>query len=242
MDSIPEQDEFEETFGIAMRTSTRMSFNILLSVRLILTNTCRRRNVGLLAAFLKLVHCFVFSALLQHKNFVVVRRKTDPCIGYVRFAETERLLEVEILKFIDVIRSPMNPVLSGVEFRPVYGRTLVSMRAASDEFRCPEKPDEHLWSAASQLVKGGTFMHIHLAAHMDLEYHHSFRGGRLSIINFNASIRLKSTRVGTKGCITPGSNAVIRTSQLKPTCGVVGDLVFNLQAIPWSRFSPQHGF
>ncbi|KAI6151683.1 hypothetical protein BKA82DRAFT_1001702 [Pisolithus tinctorius] len=54
----------------------------------------------------------------------------------------------------------------------------------------------------------------------------------VSIINFSTSIRLKSTRVRTKGYITPGSNAVIRASQLKPTCGVVGDLVFNLQAIP----------
>lgn len=220
-----------------------MSFNRVFLVCLILRNTCERRNVGLIAAFLELVHCFVFSAsvdtLLQHENFVVVRRKTDGRIGYIRFAETERQLEVEILKFIDVIRSPMNTVLSGVEFRPVHGKTLVSMRAVSDEFKCLEKP---LWSAASQLVEGGAFVHIHLAAHMDFEYRHSFRGGRLSIINFNASIRLKSTRVGTKGYITPGSNAVIRTSQLKPTCRVVRDLVFNLQPIPRSRFSPQYGF
>lgn len=110
---------------------------------------------------------------------MIVRNKTDRRIGYVKFAQTERQLEVEILKFIGVIRYLMNHVHSGVEFRPVHGGPLVSMCAAGDEFRCPEKPDEHVRSAASQLVEGVAFMHVHLAAHMDLEHHVPFRGGRL---------------------------------------------------------------
>ncbi|KAI5988876.1 hypothetical protein EDC04DRAFT_2912387 [Pisolithus marmoratus] len=160
-----------------------------------------------------------------HENLAVVRRKTDDSVGYLKFVETARQREVKILQFLSGIQSPMNHTISGVGFWPVQGGTMISMPVAGARLTSLEKPNEHLWSAASQLVEGVAFMHAHLVAHMDLKPENIIippQGGRLSIIDFSSSILLKSEKqkfrgiAGTTGYIAP---EVERGDAYKPSPG-----------------------
>jgi len=85
---------------------------------------------------------------------------------------------------------------------PVAGGWLTGLR----------NPDAHLWSVATQLFEVVGFMHQHGVAHMDLKPQNILippAGGRLSIIDFNTSLRVKGIRqrfrgsVGTTGYIAP---------------------------------------
>ncbi|KAI6012997.1 kinase-like domain-containing protein [Pisolithus marmoratus] len=147
-----------------------------------------------------------------HENLAVVRRKTDDSVGYLKFVETARQREVKILQFLSGIQSPMNHTISGVGFWPVQGGTMISMPVAGARLTSLERPNEHLWSAAIQLVEGVAFMHAQLVAHMDLKPENIIippQGGRLSIIDFSSSILLKSEKrkfrgiAGTTGYIAP---------------------------------------
>ncbi|KAI6014665.1 kinase-like domain-containing protein [Pisolithus marmoratus] len=89
---------------------------------------------------------------------------------------------------------------------------MISMPVAGGRLTSLERPNEHLWSAASQLVEGVAFMHAQLVAHMDLKPQNIIippQGGRLCIIDFSSSIRLKSEKekfrgiAGTPGYIAP---------------------------------------
>jgi serine/threonine protein kinase len=75
-----------------------------------------------------------------------------------------------------------------------------------------EKPDMHLWSVAKQLFEAVDFMHRHGVAHMDLKPQNILiprNGGRLFIIDFNTSLRVKGIEqrirgiVGTTGYTAP---------------------------------------
>ena len=74
------------------------------------------------------------------------------------------------------------------------------------------QPSGQLWSVAEQLFEAIDFMHQHGVAHMDLKPANiliPLRGGRLSIIDFNTSVRVKGVKdmfrgvVGTPGYIAP---------------------------------------
>ncbi|KAI5981470.1 kinase-like domain-containing protein [Pisolithus marmoratus] len=150
--------------------------------------------------------------IFGHENLTVVRCKTDDSIGYVKFVKTSWQREVTVLQFLGSIQSQMNHTISRVGFWPVQGRTMISMPVAGGQLTSLERPNEHLWSTASQLVEGVTFMHMQLVAHMDLKPENIIippQGGHLSIINFSSSILLKSEKwkfcgiASTTGYITP---------------------------------------
>ncbi|KAI6002621.1 hypothetical protein F5J12DRAFT_840168 [Pisolithus orientalis] len=156
--------------------------------------------------------CMVDYRVFGHENLAVVRSKTDGRVGYLKFVETARHQEVRILQFLGGIQSPMNHTISGAEFWPVQDGTMISMPVAGGHLTSLDRPDEHLWSAASQLVEGVAFMHAQLVAHMDLKPDNiiiPLEGGYLSIIDFSSSIRLQSEKqkfrgiAGTTGYIAP---------------------------------------
>ncbi|KAI6111853.1 kinase-like domain-containing protein [Pisolithus croceorrhizus] len=168
------------------------------------------------------VECTVDFVVFGHENLAVVRRKTDDSvISYLKFIEISRQQEVEILQFLSGLQSPMHTI-SGAEFWPVRSGTMIYMPVAGGRLTSLERPDEHLWSAASQLVEGVAFMHAQLVAHMDLKPENIViptQGGRLSIIDFSTAVRLKSDKqkfrgiVGTAGYIAP---EVERGNSYKP--------------------------
>ncbi|KAI5992900.1 kinase-like domain-containing protein [Pisolithus albus] len=161
---------------------------------------------------LQALNCAIDSRVSGYENVAVVKSKTDDMIGYLKFVKSSRQQEVEILQFLGSLRSPMNHTISGARFWSVKGGTMISMPTAGGRLTSLERPDEHLWSAASQLVEGVAFMHAQLVAHMDIKPENIIippTGGRLSIIDFSTSIRLKSEEeefrgiVGTTGYIAP---------------------------------------
>ncbi|KAG2119250.1 kinase-like domain-containing protein [Suillus cothurnatus] len=73
-------------------------------------------------------------------------------------------------------------------------------------------PGAHLWSVAKQLFEAVDFMYQHGVAHLDLKPPNILvptDGGRLSIIDFSRSVRIKGTEtmfrgiVGTTGYLAP---------------------------------------
>jgi serine/threonine protein kinase len=73
-------------------------------------------------------------------------------------------------------------------------------------------PDRQLWSVSKQLFEAVDFMHQHGVAHMDLKPPNILipvDGGRLSIIDFHTSVRVKGVKdmfrgvVGTVGYLPP---------------------------------------
>ena len=144
--------------------------------------------------------------------------------GYLKFVERER--EVKVLQYLTEIESPSNHTISGVQFWPVEGGTVISMPVAGSWLTSLNKPNEQLWSVALQLVEAVAFMHEHNVAHMDLKPQNIIipdEGGRLSIIDFNVSIRVRgpdvrySGVVGTEDYIAPE----VREGNYKP---MVADL------------------
>ncbi|KAI6139198.1 hypothetical protein BKA82DRAFT_4020242 [Pisolithus tinctorius] len=89
--------------------------------------------------------------------------------GYLKFIKTAQHQEVQILQFLCNIQSSMNHTISGAKFWPVQGGTVISMPVAGGHLMSLDQPDDHCWSAASQLVEGVAFMHAQLVAHMDLK-------------------------------------------------------------------------
>ncbi|KAI5992897.1 kinase-like domain-containing protein [Pisolithus albus] len=147
-----------------------------------------------------------------YENIAVIKSTIDDSVGYLKFVQPSRQQEVDILEFLGGLQSPMNHTISGAQFWSVKGGTMISMPSAGGRLTSLERPDEHLWSAASQLIEGVAFMHTQLIAHMDIKPENIIippTGGRLSIIDFSTSIRLKSEQdefrgvVGTTGYIAP---------------------------------------
>ena len=136
--------------------------------------------------------------------------KTKDRHGYLKFVEQEK--EVNILQYLTGIRSPSNHTISDVQFWPVEGGTVISMPAAGGYLTSLKDRNEQLWSVALQLVEAVAFMHEHNVAHMDLKPRNVIippEGGRLSIIDFSVSIRVRSPDarysgvVGTEDYIAP---------------------------------------
>jgi serine/threonine protein kinase len=149
----------------------------------------------------------------------VIVDKTGDRPGYIKFVEQER--EVKILQYLTGIQSPSNHTISGVQFWPVEGGTVISMPVAGGWLTSLKNRDEQLWSVALQLVEAVAFMHEHNVAHMDLKPRNVIippEGGRLSIIDFSVSIRVRSPDatyrgvVGTEDYIAPE----VREGQYKP--------------------------
>jgi len=131
--------------------------------------------------------------------------------GYLKFVQEGRK-EIEILQYLTGIKSPANHTIAGMRIWPVLGGTVISMPVAGGWLTGIEKPDMHLWSVAKQLFEAVDFMHQHGVAHMDLKPQNILiprGGGRLSIIDFNRSLRVKGVEhrfhgiVGTTGYIAP---------------------------------------
>ncbi|KAH0825655.1 kinase-like domain-containing protein, partial [Lanmaoa asiatica] len=113
------------------------------------------------------------------------------------------------------IRSPSNHTISGVRSWPVGGGTVISMPVAGGWLTSLKNRNELLWSVALQFVEAVAFMHEHNIVHMDLKPHNVIippEGGRLSIIDFSVSIRVRSPDamytgvVGTEDYIAPEVN------------------------------------
>ena len=139
--------------------------------------------------------------------------------GYLKFVERER--EVKVLQYLTEIESPSNHTISGVRFWPVEGATVISMPVAGGWLTSLSKANEQLWPVALQLVEAVAFMHEYNVAHMDLKPQNVIipaDGGRLSIIDFSVSIRVRDPDaryngvVGTEDYIAPE----IREGKYKP--------------------------
>ncbi|KAH7904687.1 kinase-like domain-containing protein [Hygrophoropsis aurantiaca] len=90
--------------------------------------------------------------------------------------------------------------------------TVISMPVAGGWLTSLKNPDSNLWSVAQQLFEAVDFMHKHGVAHLDLKPQNIIipsDGGRLSVIDFNTSVRVKGPGhmfhgvVGTDGYIPP---------------------------------------
>ncbi|KAG6380506.1 hypothetical protein JVT61DRAFT_8665 [Boletus reticuloceps] len=154
-----------------------------------------------------------------HPHLAVIVSKTGDRHGYLKFVEQER--EVEILQYLTGIQSSSNHTISGVQFWPVEEGTVISMPVAGGWLTSLKNRNEQLWSVALQLVEAVAFMHEHNVAHMDLKPGNVIippEGGRLSIIDFSASIRVRGPDatyrgvVGTEDYIAPE----VREGQYKP--------------------------
>ncbi|KAG2134466.1 hypothetical protein DEU56DRAFT_809215, partial [Suillus clintonianus] len=130
---------------------------------------------------------------------------------YLKFVK-EGGKEIEILQYLTGIDSPANHTISGVRIWPVRGGNVISMPAAGARLTSLTKPSAHLWSVAKQLFEAVDFMHQHGVAHMELKPNNiliSVNGGRLTVIDFNRSLRVKGIEhrfrgvVGTPEYIAP---------------------------------------
>ncbi|KAG1784539.1 uncharacterized protein HD556DRAFT_1427453 [Suillus plorans] len=131
--------------------------------------------------------------------------------GYLKFVK-EGQKEIEILRYLTGIESPLNYTISPVQIWPVQGGNVVSMPTAGSHLTSLSNPGAHLWPVAKQLFEAVDFMHQHGVAHLDLKPPNILvptDGGRLSIIDFNRSVRIKGTEtmfrgiVGTSGYLAP---------------------------------------
>ncbi|KAN0081479.1 hypothetical protein V8E55_009103 [Tylopilus felleus] len=154
-----------------------------------------------------------------HPQLAVIVNKFDNKHGYLKFVEREN--ELKVLRYLSEIKSPSNHTISGVQFWPVQGGTVISMPVAGGWLTSLNDPNEQLWSVALQLLEGVAFMHEHNVAHMDLKPQNviiPLEGGRLSIIDFSVSIRVRSADarysgvVGTEDYIAPE----VRKGSYKP--------------------------
>ncbi|KAI6022154.1 kinase-like domain-containing protein [Pisolithus microcarpus] len=180
---------------------------------------------------LRELNCAIDFLVFGHENLAVVKSTTDDDhVGYLKFVKPSQQQEVETLQFLGSLQSPMNHTISGAQFWSVKGGTTISMPTAGGRLTSLERPDEHLWVAASQLIEGVAFMHAQLVAHVDIKPENIIiptKGDRLSIIDFSTAIRLKSEEekfrgiVGTTGYVAP---EVERGDAYKP-----------IQADLWSR-------
>lgn len=131
--------------------------------------------------------------------------------GYLKFVK-EGQKEIEILRYLTGIKSSSNFTISPVQIWPVQGGNVVSMPMAGSHLTSLSNPGAHLWLVAKQLFEAVNFMHQHGVAHLDLKPPNILLptdGGRLSIIDFNRSVRVKGTEtmfrgiVGTTGYLAP---------------------------------------
>jgi serine/threonine protein kinase len=120
--------------------------------------------------------------------------------------------EAEILQYLIAIDSPSNHTIAGVKTWSVRGGNIILMPVADRWLTSLTNPSVHLWSVAKQLFEAVDFMHQHGVAHMDLKPQNILippEGGRLSVIDFSISLRVKGVDdvscgvVGTAGHIPP---------------------------------------
>jgi len=133
--------------------------------------------------------------------------------GFLKFVPAgQNSKEIEILQYLTQINSPQNHTVSGVRIWPVRGGDVISMPTAGTWITELRDPTPQLLSVAKQLFEAVNFMHQHGVAHMDLKPGNilvPLNGGRLSIIDFYTSVRVKGVEsmfngvVGTTGYIAP---------------------------------------
>jgi len=142
---------------------------------------------------------------------VVVNMADDSQKGYLKFVK-EGKKEIDILRYLTQINSPSNHTITGVGIWPVQGGNVISMPMAGSWITHLDDVDAHLWSVAKQLFEAVDFMHQHGVAHLDLKPPNiiiPMEGGRLSIIDFNRSVRITGIEkmfrgvVGTVGYLAP---------------------------------------
>jgi serine/threonine protein kinase len=127
--------------------------------------------------------------------------------GYLKFVGEGRK-EIEILQYLAGIDSRANHTISGFRIWPVHGGNVISMPLAGSWITHLVKPDAYLWSVAKQLFEAVDFMHQHGVAHLDLKPQNVLipvDGGRLSLIDFNRSVRVNGVGTTFRGIVgTPG--------------------------------------
>ncbi|KAF8868628.1 kinase-like domain-containing protein [Infundibulicybe gibba] len=132
--------------------------------------------------------------------------------GFLKFVTEEQQNDIPILQYLSKIDSPRNHTISGVQFWPVHGGQVILMPSAGDWIMDLDDLDAHLWSVAGQLFEAVDFMHQHGVAHLGLKPGNiiiSPDGGRLSIVGFHTSVRVKNVNtlfhgaVGTRRYIPP---------------------------------------
>ena len=126
---------------------------------------------------------------------------------------TQRSREVEILQYLARIEAADNHTIPGVQvWTHDSGGFVVYMSSGGGHLTALQQPDEHMWSAATQLVEGVAFMHKHGVAHRDIKPANVLippNGGRLSIIDFSVAIFADGTAsrcrdmVGTEEYMAP---------------------------------------
>ena len=142
---------------------------------------------------------------------MVLNIKDDSQQGYLKFVKDGQK-EIDILRYLTGIDSPSNHTITGVGIWPVRGGNVISMPMAGSWITRLNDLDAHLWSVAGQLFEAVDFMHQHGVAHLDLKPPNLIipvKGGRLSIIDFNRSVRVSGAEemfrgvVGTVGYLAP---------------------------------------
>ncbi|KIJ59291.1 hypothetical protein HYDPIDRAFT_118729 [Hydnomerulius pinastri MD-312] len=138
-----------------------------------------------------------------HPRLAVVSSKVGRSTKYLKFVEDGHD-EVKILQHLSSIRSPTNHTISNIRFWPVHGGTVICMPVAGGWLTSLRNPDKHMGSVAQQLFEAVAFMHEQNVAHLDLKSQNIViprHGGRLSIIDFNASVLVKSPTQKFRGIV-----------------------------------------
>jgi serine/threonine protein kinase len=140
----------------------------------------------------------------------IVDRTTKKLIGCLKFVEDEA--EIGILQYLAALPSELNHTVRPFGVWSVTGGSIIAMPAAGKHLTDLTDPDTHLWSLMRQLFEAVQFMHDHNVAHMDLKPANILVSpcyGRLTIIDFGASVRLRNKmelrqgHAGTQGYMAP---------------------------------------
>jgi serine/threonine protein kinase len=121
---------------------------------------------------------------------MISRKSNEFDRGFLKI--TQRRREVEILQHMARIDAPDNHTIAGVQvWTRNSGGFVVYMSSGGGHLTALWQPDEHVWSAATQLIEGVAFMHQHDVAHRDIKPANVLippGGGRLSIIDFSIAV------------------------------------------------------
>ncbi|KAF8123148.1 kinase-like domain-containing protein [Boletus edulis] len=128
-----------------------------------------------------------------HPQLAIIVNEGGDKHRYLKFMGWQHDRGVMVLQYLSKIDSPSNYTISDVQFWPVAGGTVISMPAAGDWLTGLTNPSAKLWSVALQLITAIAFMHEHNNVVIPPT------GGRLSIIDFSVSIRVRGPNVMYKG-------------------------------------------
>jgi serine/threonine protein kinase len=151
------------------------------------------------------------NGYIQYPLAPIANRTTGELVGCLKFVK-DGAKEIEILQYFAGLPSESNHCVRPFGIWPVPDGSIIAMPAAGNRLTHLTDLDGYLWSLTTQLFEAVKFMHDNNVAHMDLKPANILIPsdyGRLTIVDFGLSLRLRNNRypfqgyAGTEGCIVP---------------------------------------